>query len=226
MGQKPLRWSEFPGMVRDIQALLRGEAVEIDGRQAQMLHWEGQAAPRPIVVPWIVGVNGPRGLAAAAELRCGVFTSRPRSDADYQGIEDVVLLGFGTVMEEDETPDSPRVLETAGPGVSVAYHAFLEQQDPRLDTLPNAARFLELAQAWPESERHLHLHAGHLTVMNDIDREVITGDSMFVAPFVRHAAALPARIDELAAQGITEIAFQPMGDVERELEAFAEAAQL
>jgi len=37
---------------------------------------------------------------------------------------------------------------------------------------------------------------------------------------------LPARLAGLAAQGITEVAFQPMGDVARELAAFARAAGL
>lgn len=226
MGQKPLKWAEFPGMVRDVQALLRGETIDVEGRPTAMLHWNGQAVARPIEVRWILGVNGPRGLRAAAEMGCGVFTSRPRPDADYDGIEDVVLLAFGTVMNDDETVDSPRVIETAGPAVSVAYHAFLEQGDGRLETLPNADRFLELTDEVPEHERHLHLHAGHLTVMNDIDREVVTGDSMFVAPFVRHAPDISARIEEFAGQGVTEIAFQPMGDVERELRSFAGAAGL
>ena len=94
-------------MVADIQALLRGEIVEVDGRAARMLHWSGQAIERPIEVPWIVAVNGPRGLAAAAEMGCGVFTSRPRPDADYAGIDDVILLGFGTIMDDDETIESP-----------------------------------------------------------------------------------------------------------------------
>ena len=226
MGQKPLKWAEFPDMIATVQALLRGETVEIDGRPAAMLHWPGQAPSRPIEVPWILGVNGPRGLAAAAEMGCGVFTSRPRPDADYGGIEDVVLLGFGTILEDGETIHSARVIETAGPGVSVAYHAFLEQRDARLEGLPNAARFLELAEAVPEPERHLQLHAGHLTHLNDIDREVVTGDSMFVAPLVQPAEAMPAALEGLAAQGVTEVAFQPMGDIERELRAFATASAL
>lgn len=226
MGQKPLKWADFPDMVRTVQALLRGETVEIDGAPASMLHWEGQAVSRPIEVPWILGVNGPRGLATAAEMGCGVFTSRPRAGADYDAISDVVLLGFGTVMDDDETLDSQRVIDTAGPGVSVAYHAFLEQRDARLDGLPNAERFLQLAEAVPERERHLQLHAGHLTELNPIDREVVTGESMFVAPLVQHAAELPGRISRMGEQGVTEIAFQPMGDVERELRAFAEAAGL
>jgi 5,10-methylenetetrahydromethanopterin reductase len=226
MGQKPLSWKHFPDMVGQIRALLQGEEIEIDGKIARMLHWPGQAVDRPIDVPWIMGVNGPRGLQAAADAGCGVFTSRPRPDADYNDIDDVVLLGFGTIMDDDETVDSPRVIDTAGPGVAVAYHAFLEQADPRLEGFPNAERFLELANALPAETRHLELHSGHLTELNPIDREVITGDSMFVTPLTCHGAELPGRLENLAAQGITDVAFQPSGNVERELRAFASAAGL
>ncbi len=224
MGQRPLSWKHFPSMVDQVKALLRGEIVEIDGRPTQMLHGAGQAPARPIDVPWILGVNGPRGLAVAEEMGCGVFTSRPRPDADYGGLSDVILLGFGTIMDPDETVDSPRVIETAGPAVAVAYHAFLEQNDARLDSLPNGEHFVQLANALDSETRHLALHTGHLTVMNDIDRQVVNGESMYVVPLTSHASDFPARIERLAEQGVTEIAFQPMGDIERELHAFAEAA--
>jgi len=226
MGQKPLRWAEFPQMVQTVQALLRGETTEIEGATAQMLHWGGQAPNRPIDVSWTIGVNGPRGLAAAADMGCGVFTSRPQPDADYAGIKNVVLLGFGTILEKGETLESPRVLETVGPGVSVAYHAFLEQLDERIDRLPNAERFLELARALPDQERHLALHSGHLTELNDIDREIISSEALRIAPFVCPPEEVQPRLDRLATQGITEVAFQPMGDVTRELKAFAHAASL
>ncbi len=224
MGQKPLRWADFPGMVADIQALLRGQTIDVDGRAARMLHWPGQAVERPIEVPWIVGVTGPRGLAAATEMGCGVFTSRPRPNADYSGINDVILLGFGTIMDDDETIESPRVLDTAGPGVSVAYHAFLEQRDARLSNLPNADRLAEITDAMDPDTRHLALHEGHLTELNAIDRQVLTAASLPIAPFVCHAGEVPERMERLAAAGITEVSFQPMGDVERELHAFAAAA--
>ena len=108
----------------------------------------------------------------------------------------------------------------------VAYHAFLEQRDARLDRLPNAELFVELATAGPTRTRHLAIHAGHLTELNDIDRQVITGEAMAIAPLTCEARALPDRLDQLAGQGITEVAFQPMGDIERELRAFATAAGL
>jgi 5,10-methylenetetrahydromethanopterin reductase len=226
MGQKPLKWSEFPGMIDQIQALLKGETVVFDGQPISMLHWDSQAPQRPIKVPWILGVNGPRGLAAAGEMSCGVFTSRPRPDADYGGLTDVVLLTSGTVMEPEETVDSERVIETAGPWVSVAYHAFLEQKDSRLETLPNADQFVKLVEQVPEDERHLHVHSGHLTNLNAIDREVVVGDSMFLSPFTLHAPDVRERIEDMENQGVTEIAYQPMGDIEREIRAFAQAANL
>lgn len=226
MGKKPLSWKNFPAMVGQIQTLLSGEEVEVDGELTRMLHWPGQAVDRPINVPWILGVNGPRGLKAAAQAGCGIVTTRPRPDADYRGIDDVILLGFGTILDDDETVNSQRVIDTAGPGVAVAYHAFLEQRDSRIKGLPNAERFLELAEEIPAKTRHLELHSGHLTELNSIDRQVITGEAMSITPLTCHAAELPGRLEHLAEQGITEVAFQPMGNIERELRTFAAAAKL
>ena len=224
MGQKPLKWADFPEMIHQIQALLRGETIRYDGELISMLHWDGQAPQRPIEVPWILGVNGPRGLNTAAEMGCGVFTSRPRPDASYERLDDVILLTSGAVMSGDETVDSPRVIETAGPWVSVAYHAFLEQNDQRLSTLPNADEFRRLVEQVPEDGRHLRVHEGHLTHLNDIDREVVVGESMFLSPFTLYENEVVNQITELEAHGITEIAYQPMGDIEREMRTFASAA--
>ncbi len=226
MGQKPLHWQDMPRMVGDIRRLLAGDTVELEGAPARMLHWPGQAPNRPIAVPFVLGVNGPKGLETAAAMRCGVITSRPRPDALYDTSRDVILLGFGTILDPGETLSSPRVIETAGPGVMVAYHAFLEQHDIRLDRFPNARRFIELAKAVDPRERHLTLHSGHLTELNAIDRQVITDEAMNIAPLVCRADELPQRLAGLATQGVTEVAFQPMGDVARELVAFARAAGL
>jgi hypothetical protein len=49
---------------------------------------------------------------------------------------------------------------------------------------------------------------------------------MFLSPFTLHAPDVPERIEDMKKQGVTEIAFQPMGDIEREMRAFAQAANL
>ena len=79
----------------------------------------------------------------------------------------------------------------------------------------------------PLRERHLHTHLGHLTYVNPTDRAVITGAVVRAYTFTGEAAALRARIDQLAERGVTEIAFQPAGpDIPRELTAFARMAGL
>jgi 5,10-methylenetetrahydromethanopterin reductase len=225
LGQKPLRWVDMPHHVHTLQALLRGETVEVEGRATKMLHWTGQAPARPIEVPIMLGVNGPRGLQVAKELGCGVLISRPRPGSRYEGYPSVTLLGFGTVLDDGEPLDSARVMAAAGPPMAVAYHAFLEQRDTRLDGLPNAARFVELAEAVPEDQRHLHLHEGHLTRLNAIDRQVMTPEAVALAPLVGTADQIGEKLAALEAGGITEVAFQPAGDdPARELRTMAAAA--
>ena len=227
LGQKPLRWADMPHHVDTLRALLRGETVEVEGRATKMLHWAGQAPGRPIEVPIVLGVNGPRGLEVAKDLGCGVFTSRPRPGARYEGYPSVTLLGFGTVLDDGEPLDSARVMAAAGPPMAVAYHAFLEQRDARLDSLPNAATFVELAETLPEDQRHLHIHEGHLTRLNAIDRQVMTPEAVAMAPLVGTAAEVKGKLAALEAAGITEVAFQPAGDdLARELRAMAAAAGL
>jgi hypothetical protein len=60
----------------------------------------------------------------------------------------------------------------------------------------------------------------------EVGQKVITGEAMSLTPLVCGPAELPERLAGLATQGITEVAFQPMGDVTRELTAFARAAGL
>lgn len=224
MGQTPLKWADMPNSIGTVQALLRGETVEIDGRMVRMLHGEGHAPGRPLDVRWVIGVNGPKGLETAASMGCGVFTSRPRVEATYDSLPSATLLGFGTVIREGETVESPRVWEAAGATAAVAYHAFLEQNDARLESLPNAALFMELAHAIDEPVRHLALHEGHLTRMNSIDRQVVTpAAAAAIAPLTGTIDQVRQRVEEFRAAGITEIAFQPVGDVETELGSMAEA---
>src|SRR2546423_7655823 len=73
LGQRPLPWSFVARYVRDLRALLQGEAVEIDGRLVRMIHPDGYGPPRPIATPIIVAANGPRGLEVARELGDGVM---------------------------------------------------------------------------------------------------------------------------------------------------------
>ena len=193
MGQKPLKWSEFPSMVRDVQAPApRRQSWSSTVRPPGCCTGRGRPSTARSSCRGSSASTGRVAWRAAAEMGCGVFASRPQPDADYEGITGVTLLGFGTVLDEGETLDSPRVLDTAGPGVSVAYHAFLEQGDARLTALPNAERFVALAEALDPDVRHLALHEGHLTELNAIDRQVLTAEALRIAPFAAPPPSCPA----------------------------------
>ena len=226
MGQRPNPWTAVARYVRDLRALLAGEVVEVEGAPTRLLHGPGQAPPRPIRVPIVIGTGGPRGERVARELGDGIFTVVP-----VAGFAWATLLTFGTVLDPGESLDSERVLLAAGAGAGVVFHRAYDLPGapgrPGLGDLPGGGRWRAAIEAFPARERHLHTHRGHLTYPNNIDRTVLTGDVIRRFTFTGEPAALRQRIDELAARGVTEIAYQPAGpDIPRELAAFARMAGL
>jgi 5,10-methylenetetrahydromethanopterin reductase len=225
MGQRPNSWAFVAQYARQLRALLAGEVVEVDGTLTRLLHGPEQAPPRPIRVPFVFGVRGPKGQAVARELGEGVFTVAPLGGFAWSA-----LLTHGTVLEPGESCDSPRVLAAAGPGAAVSLHRAWEFRNvpgPDLDALPGGPAWRAAIEKIPEAERHLRTHEGHLTFLNELDRPVITGKTVEAFTFTGEAPALRARLGRLAGQGVTEIAYQPKGpDIARELGAFAAMADL
>jgi 5,10-methylenetetrahydromethanopterin reductase len=225
MGQRPNPWSAVARYARQLRALLAGEMVEVDGALARLLHGPGQAPPRPIRVPLLFATLGPKGEAVARELGDGVLTVAPTA-----GFRWSVLLAHGTVLEPGEPFDAPRVLAAAGAGAAVVLHRAWEFTTiPGFDlaTLPGGPAWRAAIEAIPARERHLHTHEGHLTYLNALDRPVVSGDLVRRFTFTGEAAALRERLRDLAARGVTEVAYQPKGpDIARELTAFAAMAGL
>lgn len=77
MGQRPNSWKFVRAYLRQLKALLAGEVVEVDGAATRMIHGQGQAPPRPLRVPFVIGTGGPKGEAVARELGDGIFTVVP-----------------------------------------------------------------------------------------------------------------------------------------------------
>jgi 5,10-methylenetetrahydromethanopterin reductase len=195
-----------------------------------MLQLPGFGAERPIDVPILIGADGPKGLAVADELGDGVFSAAlPHPDA--AGVTDwPALLSFGTVLDEGENLTSPRVIDGAGPSTVVLYHATYERGGAAaVDALPGGRAWREAIEAYPESDRHLAIHAGHMIKANPRDEPHVAD----LIPFATSMALtgtveqVSEKIAGLAAFGVTELVYQPAGsDIERELRAFASAAGL
>jgi 5,10-methylenetetrahydromethanopterin reductase len=221
LGQRPLPLAAVRDYVTKLRGLLRGERVEVDGALVQMLHGPGQAPARPIEVPMLFAIGGPRSEALAQECFDGVFTVMPKAGFAWSA-----MIALGTVLDDGESYESPRVLEAAGAAAAVLCHAGYEQALlAGLDQLPGAAQWRAEIEQVPREERHLRTHVGHLTYLNDIDRKVVNGSLVQQLTFSGHVDDLRKRLADVESGGTTELVFQPAGsDIERELTSFARMA--
>ena len=230
LGKRPMPWRQVADYVRCLKALLAGETTEWEGAKVRMLQPPGFGAERPINVPILIGADGPKGLAVAAELGDGVFSAAlPQPDA-VGVVGWRALLSFGTVLDDGEDLTSPRVIDAAGPAAVVIYHATYERGGAAaVDPLPGGRAWRHAIEAYPENERHLTIHEGHLIKANPRDEP-------HVAELIGLASSTtltgkPKQVSEkiarFAALGVTEIVYQPAGSsIERELRAFASVAGL
>ncbi len=222
LGQKPLKWADVATYVTTVRALLRGEIVSWEGGKMQMIHPEGYGAPRPIEVPFLLGAAGPKGIATAKAVADGVFIA---GGNPVSGFDREAYLLFGTVLEDGESASSQRVLDAAGSGAAVFYHFWSENGRPMSD-LPNGEAWVEAYADLPADERHLAIHDRHLIALNERDAPFITPEFLTAMGAVFSPPQLRARLEEMEAHGLTEIAYQPAGpDIPRELEAFANAVR-
>jgi 5,10-methylenetetrahydromethanopterin reductase len=227
LGQRAMRWSEVAEYIRVLRALLRGEEATWDGAVIKMIHPAGFVADRPIAdVPILIGADGPKGYAVAQELGDGVFGAGTPPTGD--GLPSWrAMLAFGTVLQNGEQPTDERVIDAAGHSYAVLFHALYERGGAEaVDGVPGGQAWRQAVEQVPQDSRHLAIHEGHLVHVTERDRPAVAEGATALAPLTltRSAADLRRRLDELAAAGVTEIAYQPGGrDIAGELERFIEA---
>jgi 5,10-methylenetetrahydromethanopterin reductase len=226
LGQRAMRWSDVAEYVRVLQALLRGEEVSWEGALIKMIHPDGFIPDRPIAdVPVLIGADGPKGYAVAQELGDGVI------GAGFPPAGDTLppwraMLAFGTVLDDAEELTDERVLDAAGHAVAVLFHSLYERAGAEgVDAVAGGQSWREAVEAVPQDRRHLAIHEGHLVSVSERDRPAVAeGVSLLTVSLTGSPSDLRNRVDELAAAGVTEIAYQPAGsDIAGELERFIKA---
>jgi len=221
MGRPPLSWALTQRYIEQVRALLRGEAVEVDGATVRMLHRPAFAPDRPLATPFVVAANGPKGLAVAAALGDGVMTI----GGGEPGFPWCAALVFGTVLDDGEDPGSARALAAAGPAQVVMAHALWEMDPAAVDLLPGGSEWRAEIDALPEAERHLAVHEGHLVEVTERERGLLDSGQFAATTWTGTRAEIADRLAAAEAAGVTEVLYGPIGpDVPRELAAFAEAA--
>jgi 5,10-methylenetetrahydromethanopterin reductase len=225
LGQRPLPWSQVADYVRTVRALLRGEAVDWEGSRIQMLHGAAWAPPRPIDVPFLIGADGPKGVAVAREHGDGIFGAGTPDPEDTH-LTWRAQMAFGTVLAEGEELSSERAKDALAPSLAAAYHALYERNGAAVEALPGGAAWRESIEQVSADERHLAVHEGHLVAPNRHDLLALD-EGIHAAPaftLTGTAAEVRARVEALAATGITEVVYQPAGpDIVGELRSFIAA---
>jgi 5,10-methylenetetrahydromethanopterin reductase len=211
LGQKALSWQFVRTYVEQLQALLRGEVVEVDGKPCQMIHRPELAVERPVDVPILLSAFGPKGLAITREVADGwMGVSPPPEPFDW-----AVQLVNGTVLAPGESPGAPRVIDAVGPWQVGAYHMTWETQPESLPDIPGGAAWLaQVESERPEAERHLAAHYSHCTHLSTADRRGLAafGDDVPWHGWVGEAEALRERAEAAVNAGTTEILYTPAGD--------------
>ena len=219
LGKRPLRWAFVEEYVTALRALLSGETVQWDGAAIRMLHTDGFLADRPVDVEVLIGADGPKGTAVAERVGDGVFAAGVPNPAAAG--RPYSLLQFGTVLDDGEDVHSRDVMNRAGHGLAVVFHALYERggADAVLG-LPGGRQWVDAIQAIPAAERHLVTHEGHLVRLTAVDEEAVAlaADLLPQFTFTGTATQLRDRVAEYEAGGVTELVYQPAGpDVAVEL---------
>jgi len=212
LGKKPLSLATLERYVRQLRALLAGEEVDVDGAPCRLMHPAGITAPLPLQTPLWLAANGAKGLALARQVADGVICA----GVVPPGAKDAALLAMGTVLRDGEALASPAVLERIGPAIAVVWHGTYEAAGAGVDALPGGRGWRAEVERFPARSRHLHVHEGHLVELTERDRRHLAPE-LAGATFSGTPGALRERAAALAAQGVAELVYWPMGDVAGEL---------
>jgi 5,10-methylenetetrahydromethanopterin reductase len=186
--------------------------VTIDGERCQMIHRPELAAVRPIRVPILLSAFGPKGLAIAREIADGWMGA----SAPPERFARAVHMVNGSVLAPGESPGSRRVVDAVGAWQAGMYHFLWENNRTVLPNVPGGPAWLAKieSQRSDPAERHLAVHFGHCTHLNEADRLGLAafGEQIPWNGWVGPAEDLRKRAEQTAAAGTTELLYTPAGD--------------
>ena len=249
MGQRPMRLADYDAHLRVIRGLLAGETVPYTANgithdiQFQSLELDHIDIEHPI--PIHVGGFGPRAQALAGELGDGLITGIPRGGSIPDALANVragadrvgrTLDRFETtalvnlmLLRDDETLESPRVVEEVGSSLMVNIHYLYDGYRERgTEPPPYVEPIWEeyvAFRAVRDAERdHTEAHRSHYGSLDPDEARFVTPEMIRTFCIAGQGGDIAEQLTELEAQGLDGINFIMPADRQWEMcNEFAEA---
>jgi 5,10-methylenetetrahydromethanopterin reductase len=236
MGLGAVKLADMEAYIRVIQALWRGETVDlaVEGKQRKirLLNPELGLINVTDPIPTYIAASGPKARALTAKLGAawidnvadpekGAATLAQMREAwqaagrEAQALTSVAWVG-GAVLEEGEPADGPRGMALAGPRATMLLHRAADTALAGYPT-PVAMRpefaaaveaYVEHARSFePKDAYYLANHRGHLMFVRPDERKFITAEMIRKTSFVGTLTDLTQRIGALGEAGFDQIVF-------------------
>ncbi|MDT3446721.1 MULTISPECIES: LLM class flavin-dependent oxidoreductase [unclassified Pseudofrankia] len=226
LNRRPVRWAQVEAYVAGLRELIAGREIDWDGTRFGLLHNGSLGIKTPGDVPIWVAAHGPKGLEIADRVADGVITSPVHGSRITFTKGPSAVAFYGTVLEERETLDSPRVLDAAGPGAALALHLGAEGLGPLTGSEEEIGFSKKLAD-FPQERRMVEMHRRHTIGLSDLDRPFVTPNAIRKGTMTGTREEMRETLKHFEATGATTLIYGPFGsNVTRELEAFADVAGL
>lgn len=234
MGLGAVKLSDMAEYIRIVQALWRGETVEleIEGKRRLICLMNPELGLINLrdPMPLYIAASGPKARALTADLDAGWIdgaASVERATANLEIMRtgwraagrdtaalNAVAWAGGAVLEEGEPADSPRAIAQAGPRTAVMLH---RAADEALLGLPNTAKlppqFQSIVDGYvahartfrPQGAEYLQNHRGHLMAVRPDERPFLTAELIRHATWTATAPELIKRIQAIEAAGFSQL---------------------
>jgi 5,10-methylenetetrahydromethanopterin reductase len=235
--------------IERVQALVKGETVtwDFEGETHDIAFLNPELGLINVDDPIALHVSafGPRSRDLTAELGAGWLNfgvSEPvafgslakmreswaRAGRDAGDLYST-LFSLGCVLKPGEAFDSPRAKAQAGTAVAVFLHDMAETSEPgSLEPVMGKAvshvveAYREIYLGYPEGQRHLLNHRGHLMFLKPEEQDLITAELIQAITFTGERAALRERLDAFEAAGYGQFTVQLIEGHEDAIEDWAE----
>ena len=243
MGVGAVKLSDMETYIQTVQALWRGETIEVDveGKQRliRFLNPERGLINLTDPMPLYIAASGPKARALTAKLEAGWIdgaASVAHATANLERMRaawtslvplNAVAWAGGAVLRPGEAANSPRVIAQAGPRAAVVLHRAADEalsQLPNTTPLPEqfrdlAARYVAMARGYgPQGAQYLTTHRGHLMFVRDDEMPFMTEALIKHATWTAPEGELIERIQGIEAAGFDQIVFSILPGQEHAVE--------